>query len=53
MDSFEPKNLARFIKYEKVKEKRVAETEEEKKDRHKKVRKETNWTQPGGKLRKL
>ena len=36
MDSFEPKNIARFIKYEKVKEKRAAETEEEKKDRHKK-----------------
>ena len=40
IDSCECKNLARFVRCEKLTEKRAAETEEEKKDRHKKGNKQ-------------
>ena len=40
VDSCECKNLARFARCEKLTEKRAAETEEEKKDRHRKGNKQ-------------
>ena len=40
MDSCECKNLARFVRCEKLTEKRTAETEEEKKDRHRRGNKQ-------------